>query len=131
MIPLKDFVFVFGSNLSGAHGSGAALDARNYRGFPTGLGVGFMKDCYAVPTKDCFIQTIPLHIISLYVLQLKTFAAHHKDLKFQVTRVGCGLAGYTDREVAPLFIRSPLNMYFDVAWANLLPEVHPTWGTFS
>lgn len=130
MIPLKDFVFVFGSNLGGAHGGGAALDARNYRGFPTGLGVGFMSNCYALPTKDCLIQTLPLHVISLYALQLKLFAEHRRDLKFQVTRVGCGLAGYKDAQVAPLFVRSPLNMYFDTAWACLLPEVHPAWGTF-
>jgi hypothetical protein len=127
--PLVAFVFVFGSNLAGQHGAGAALTAAKERSFPRFLGVGFANGCYAIPTKDCNIITLPIHVVSLYVLQFKNFA-EDSSLSFQVTRVGCGLAGLKEQDMANLFVRSPRNVYFDKAWEPFLGDHVNYWGTF-
>jgi len=94
-------VFVFGSNLSGIHGAGAAKMARQW-GAVLGLGVGRAGQTYAIPTKSPTIKTIPLSIIEHYVKQFIEYASWSTD-EFLVTEIGCGLAGYTVREIAPMF----------------------------
>ena len=84
-------VFVFGSNLAGRHGKGAALFARNNHGAIYGVGVGIQNNSYAIPTKDHNLRTLPLHIIKQHVDEFIEYAKHSNDT-FQVTRVGCGLA---------------------------------------
>jgi hypothetical protein len=130
MIKLDDMVFVFGSNLAGVHGSGAAAHARKHRRFPLHLGVGPAMHCYAIPTKDCAIETLPHEIIKLYIDQFMDYAAlmEGADMQFQVTRIGCGLAGYRDEDIAPLFISATRNCWFDEAWKPWLLE-HNFWGT--
>lgn len=135
MIPLlSSMVFVFGSNLSGRHGAGAAYEALK-RGYPMGLAVGMHREssCYGLPTKDCSIETLPLWVIALYIEQLKETAARYEKIPFQVTRVGCGLARdheVNDHTVAPLFINSPANLWFDDAWRLYLPHTYNYWGKF-
>jgi hypothetical protein len=119
-------VFVFGSNLAGRHGGGAALEAAR-RGFPYGLGAGYAWGCYAIPTKDCDVQTLPLPVIELYVRQFLLYA-HVSPSTFQVTRVGCGLAGYEDKQIAPMFALSPHNCEFDLAWDPYLGPSKRYWG---
>lgn len=122
-------VFVFGSNLAGVHGAGAATEARR-RGYPHGLGVGPGAYCYAIPTKDCQLDVLPLAVIELYVKQFVAYSRMMHDIKFQVTRVGCGLAGYKDDEVAPLFHQCGDNCAFDTKWRPYLIMAQNWWGTY-
>lgn len=96
-------IFVFGSNLAGRHGKGAALFARQHHGAIYGVGKGRQGNSYAIPTKDKCLQTLPLIAINLYVSEFIVFAARNPDLVFNVTPIGCGLAGYLPKDIAPLF----------------------------
>lgn len=123
-------IFVFGSNLGGFHGAGAAKYAFQRKGAKLGVAVGLSGESYAIPTKDREIKyTLPLDVIQGYVNGFIAFAQVHPELMFQVTRIGCGLAGLHDREIAPMFERAPDNCRYDEAWKDLLPG-RPTWGTF-
>ena len=91
-------VFVFGSNLAGMHGGGAARVARKLFGAVMGQGVGLQGQSYAIPTMQGGVETI-----KPYVDEFITFASEHPELKFYVTRIGCGIAGFTTQEIALLF----------------------------
>ncbi len=91
-------VFVFGSNLEGMHGGGAAYAAYRKFGAVMGQGVGLQGQSYAIPTMQGGVETI-----RPYVDEFISFAKEHPDLTFLVTRIGCGIAGFTDEEIAPLF----------------------------
>lgn len=91
-------VFVFGSNLAGAHGGGAARAAYNKFGAVWGEGVGLFGRSYAIPTMQGGVETI-----KPYVDEFIRFAKEHCELKFLVTRIGCGIAGFGDSDIAPLF----------------------------
>lgn len=93
-----DEVFVFGSNLGGFHGGGAARAAYNRFGAVWGKGVGLYGQSYAIPTMQGGVETI-----KPYVDEFIIFAKAHPELKFYVTRIGCGIAGFRDRDIAPLF----------------------------
>ena len=94
-------VFVFGSNLAGAHGGGAALLA--YRKFDAiwGQGVGLQGQSYGIPTMHGGVDAI-----KPYVDEFIEFAKTRPDLTFLVTRVGCGIAGFTNEEISPLFAKA-------------------------
>ena len=99
---LKDNeIFVFGSNLAGAHGGGAARIAMQRFGAVWGQGVGLQGHSYAIPTMQGGVETI-----KPYVEEFWLFALQHPELKFLVTRIGCGIAGFTAEEMAPLFINA-------------------------
>ena len=91
-------IFVFGSNLAGAHGGGAARMAYRRFGAVWGIGVGLTGRTYAIPTMQGGVSTI-----QPYVDQFIAFAREHSELTFLVTRIGCGIAGFRDSEIAPLF----------------------------
>ena len=91
---MSEQIFVFGSNLAGRHGKGAALAARNENGAVYGVGVGRTGNAYAIPTKDAQIKTLDLSIIHRYVREFLIYAEAHPDLEFKVTAIGTGLAGY-------------------------------------
>ena len=93
-----DEVFVFGSNLAGMHGGGAAWVAFQKFGAVMGCGVGLRGQSYAIPTMQGGVETI-----KPYVDEFIAFAKSRPDLFFYVTRIGCGIAGFRDREIAPLF----------------------------
>lgn len=112
-------VFVFGSNLAGRHGKGAALCAKNEHGAIYGQGVGLQGNSYAIPTKDEKLKTLPLNIIKKYVDQFIEFASSHPEMRFNVTRVGCGLAGYKDEDIAPMFSPRPTNVILPEEWRNM------------
>lgn len=95
---MPDEVFVFGSNLAGHHGGGAARFALGKFGAIYGQGVGLQGQSYAIPTMQGGIETIVP-----YVDEFIAFAKQHPDKFFLVTRIGCGIAGFTDRQMAPLF----------------------------
>ena len=100
-------IFVFGSNLRGYHGAGAAKTAYKLFGARLGQGIGFAGQSYAIPTKNEHFQTLRLDCISSFVDEFLEFAAGRLDLRFFVTPIGCGLAGYTPTDIAPLFLAGP------------------------
>lgn len=91
-------IFVFGSNLAGAHGGGAARAARLHFGAVMGQGVGLQGQSYAIPTMQGGPETI-----KPYVDDFILFAKQHPELTFLVTPIGCGIAGFHARDIAPLF----------------------------
>lgn len=99
----QDAIFVFGSNLAGRHGAGAAKAAMDNFGARYGVGIGFTGKSYAIPTKDYDVETMPIEFISFFIEQFAQVTFAMKETEFFVTRVGCGLAGYTDEQIAPLF----------------------------
>ena len=94
----EDEIFVFGSNLEGLHGGGAALLAYERFGAIWGQGTGLQGKSYGIPTMHGGIDTI-----APYVDEFIAFAREHRELKFLVTEIGCGIAGFTVEEMAPLF----------------------------
>ena len=96
-------MFVFGSNESGLHGAGAARIAVDDFRARMGQGFGHAGQTFAIPTKDWEIRTLELDDISFYVRRFIAYANLHRKLKFFVTQIGCGLAGYTPEEIAPMF----------------------------
>lgn len=101
----KDEIFVFGSNLAGQHKGGAARAANMKFGAEWGVGVGLTGQAYAIPTMQGGVETI-----KPYVDEFIEFAKAHSELKFLVTRIGCGIAGFKDEQIAPLFQKA-LSVY--------------------
>ena len=119
MTPTTDEIFVFGSNLAGRHGKGAALFAKQYHGAIYGKGEGLQGTSYAIPTKDGNLQTLRLDEIAKHVDRFKSFAAAFAGLIFKLTPIGCGLAGYTPEQIAPMFKGAPDNV--------IIPEEFKPW----
>ena len=109
-------VFVFGSNLSGSHGGGAALVAYRKFGAIWGQGVGLQGQSYGIPTMHGGVEAI-----KPYVDEFIAFVRQHQDLVFLVTRVGCVIAGFTDNEIAPLFSEAKQleNVYLPRLWWSI------------
>lgn len=110
-------VFVFGSNLEGQHHGGAARMAYRRFGAEWGVGAGPTGQCYAIPTMHGGVEDI-----KPYVDDFVGYAMSHPDNRFLVTRVGCGIAGFTDEEVAPLFreLRDTPNVCLPKNWLCIL-----------
>lgn len=115
-------IFVFGSNLAGRHGKGAALYARQHYRAVYGQGIGLQGDAYAIPTKDMSIKTLPLTVIQGHVQAFLEFARQHPDMTFEVTAIGCGLAGYTPADIAPMFREAPANVELPEAFLSALEQ---------
>ncbi len=109
-------IFVFGSNLAGRHGRGAAKTAKDKYGAEYGVGEGRTGDSYAIPTKDWRLRTRSLEEIQISVYRFLEYAKEHPELQFYVTRIGCGLAGYHDDEIAPFFEGAPDNCRLPERW---------------
>ena len=103
-------VFCFGSNEAGRHGAGAAYLAVTKFGAVYGNGEGLQGNSYALPTKDFNLQTLPLDKIKWHVDRFLDFASKRSELRFLVTQIGCGLAGYKPEDIAPLFKSCPPNV---------------------
>lgn len=112
----KKAIFVFGSNLAGRHGAGAARDAVLYHGAIYGQGIGLQGKSYALPTMDAYIKPLPLYRIRGYVYDFLTFAKKNDDLIFRVTKLGCGRAGYSESQIAPFFEKAPSNCRLPKGW---------------
>jgi hypothetical protein len=115
-----DNIFVFGSNLAGRHGAGAAKRAREAYGAKYGQGKGLQGMSYAIPTKDASLKILSITKVASYVNEFKEFAELNPTKEFYVTRVGCGLARFSDRQIAPLFMHSPYNCIFPKVWEKYL-----------
>lgn len=122
-LPENGEIFVFGSNLAGRHGKGAALVARNKYKALSKKAMGFLSlRSYGIPTKDENIQTLPLEAIKSFIDSFLKDATRHKDKEFFVTRIGCGLAGYKDSDIAPLFKGATDNCSFAKEWKPYLED---------
>lgn len=122
-------IFVFGSNLAGRHGAGAAKVAYKKHGARYGMGVGHYGCSYAIPTKDQNIKPMKLDDIKVFIDAFILYAASHPEWDFKVTCIGCGLAGYKDEEIAPMFANATGNVMFDEAWKPILGNGYIYWGT--
>lgn len=98
-------IFVFGSNYGGRHGKGAALLAMRKFGAKPGQGTGLMGQSYGIATKDKHLRTLSLQQIEIQIDKFMKFAYDNKQYTFFVTQIGCGLAGYKPKEIAPLFLK--------------------------
>jgi hypothetical protein len=111
-------IFVFGSNLAGRHGAGSALHAREHFGAQLGVGEGPTGQAYAIPTKDADLQVIPLPEIRKSVRRFLTYAIKNPALEFEVVKIGCGLAGYHEADIAPMFAGAPQNVILPPRWRD-------------
>ena len=112
-------IFVFGSNLAGRHGAGSAKEARLKHGAIYGQGIGRQGNSYAIPTKDTFLQSLPLDHIEGYVFKFIEYAKANPALQFKVVKIGCGLAGYKEEQIAPMFSEAPVNCILPEGWREL------------
>lgn len=126
-------IFVFGSNRAGLHAGGAARYAFEKLNAQWGVGEGLTGNTYALPTVDRapakaigegdsigFGDVLSLDEIAVHVNKFLGFAELAPGLKFRVTRIGCGIAGFTDKEIAPLFVGASANCIFDITWKPFL-----------
>jgi hypothetical protein len=111
-------IFVFGSNLAGIHGAGAARFAVIQHGAIYGQGIGLQGRSYGIPTKDERIETLPLDTIAGFVTNFLNFARSRPDMTFYVTPIGCGLAGYKRAQIRPMFEGMPANCRFAETWED-------------
>jgi hypothetical protein len=112
-------IFVFGSNQAGRHGKGSALEAKQKYAAEYGVGEGRTGYAYAIPTKDAFLRPRALGNIELSVEKFIRYAKEHPELEFLVARIGCGLAGFVDAEIAPMFRDAPANCELPDGWREL------------
>ena len=111
-------IFVFGSNYAGRHGKGAALTAKKFYGAVEGEQVGQFGTSYALPTKCRNLKPLALKVIKDRVQGLFRHAEFNPHTKYQVTRVGCGLAGYKDEQIFPMFENAPPNVLLPGVWLD-------------
>lgn len=115
-------IFVFGSNMRGVHGLGAAKTAHKKFGAQMGIGRGLTGQCYALPTKDLEINTLPLFDIEQEIILFLMVAKENPEKDFLVTAFGTGLAGYTHKDIAKLFRGKdvPDNVFLPKEWVDIL-----------
>lgn len=124
-------IFVFGSNKSGIHGAGAAWYARQNCGAIQSQAFGRQGESFAIPTKKANVwESMILPEIAFYVNDFITYTKEHPELNFKITQIGCGHAGYTGYEMAPLFEKCGSNCLFDSKWQGLLSGKRRFWGTY-
>ena len=113
-------IFVFGSNLAGRHGAGAALEAKKEWGAQVGVGEGLTGCAYAIPTKGRRLEVLPLSDIQKSVDNFLVCAFLNPQYRFLLTPIGTGYAGYTVRQIRHLFVKShyniPDNVVFLETW---------------
>jgi hypothetical protein len=121
-----DECFVFGSNLKGRHGAGAALLAKNKFGARIGTGRGPSGQTYAIPTKNEKMDVLFIKDIKKYISEFILYAKVNPNVHFLVTKIGCGLAGYGVRDIAPLFsgARYVTNIHLSADFVNFLTDPH-------
>lgn len=117
---MSNVIFVFGSNRSGIHGASGALYARQHCGAILGQGEGIQGKSYGIPTKCERLRTLSLDAIAEHVERFKDFARRHPTYRFEVTAIGCGLAGYLPAQIAPMFRDAPDNCELPSAFRAII-----------
>lgn len=120
--PSNHKIFVFGSNLAGRHGKGAALYAYRFCGALYGRAEGHHGRSYAIPTKGALLETLPLNLIAIYVRKFLAYARSRPELEFFVSEIGTGLAGYQAKQIAPMFSNAPSNVELPQTFKVILDE---------
>ncbi|MDE6084466.1 MAG: hypothetical protein K2G11_08245 [Muribaculaceae bacterium] len=122
----EDEIFVFGSNLAGHHAGGAARTAKRYFGAVEGQGVGLQGQSYAIPTMQGGVDTI-----RPYVDEFIELAREWDQTTFYVTRIGCGIAGFKDEEIAPLFAEALklYNVRLPESFVKIIQKTNPSHST--
>lgn len=115
-------IFVFGSNLAGRHGKGAAKDALKTYGAVYGEGVGHFGNSFAIPTKGYRLEVLPLRRIKQFVDMFLFYAKDNLQLTFKVTAIGCGLAGYSPEDIAPMFKTRTPNVHLPEVFEKVLND---------
>lgn len=103
-------IFVYGSNLHGRNGGGAARQAQEYFGAKDGVGVGRVGSCYAIPTLDGNFQKLPLNVIEHYLREFAYYAELHPRQEFLLTAIGQGIAGFSKEEMESIMPTLPNNI---------------------
>jgi hypothetical protein len=119
---LDERIFVFGSNEIGIHGGGAAWYAHKKLGAVWTVGEGLTGKTYALPTCSAPGKPIPFSLLELYVGRFILFAESHPELRFFVSAVGCGIAGFNETDVAYLFKHAPENCDLPPKWYQLMND---------
>ncbi len=101
-------IFIFGSNLAGRHGAGAAKVAKDKFDAVYGIGKGLTGRCYAFPTKDKYIKTLPINLLKEEFIDLFTCCEDFPEYTFLLTKVGCGLAGHSVKDIVGCFKDLPI-----------------------
>jgi len=114
----RQMIFVFGSNLKGIHGAGAALYAREHFGAKLGVGEGPTGYAYALPTCSEPGEPLPLSEIRKHIRKFLAYAREHNTAQFQVTAVGTGIAGYQPKDIAVFFRGAPENVWLPGQFFN-------------
>lgn len=115
-----DGIFVFGSNLAGRHGKGAAKHAWEWHSARYGQGIGMQGGSYAIPTKGHDMAVLPLATIRWHVDAFLKHASAYPKITFWVTAIGTGLAGYRHEQIAPMFKDAPPNCRLPEEWKGLI-----------
>lgn len=115
-MPSENVIFVFGSNLAGRHGRGSAYVAKVKWHARQGEGEGRTGQAYAIPTKDHQLKVMRFDLIKAYVGDFIQYAKDHPHLRFHVVKVGCGLAGFSEERMKPLFRDAPSNCDLPEGW---------------
>ncbi len=131
-------IFVFGSNLLGIHKKGAALTALQKHGAILGQGIGLQGNSYAIPTKENPRRTMSLICINKFVADFLMYAAHTPENCYMVTPIGCGLAGWTPSQIAPMFsmvkllgnVKLPKEFVEFLPWMTTFPNSIATFPNF-
>ncbi len=110
------------------YGAGAARRAWEKYGAIYGEGIGRHGDSYAIPTKDRKIVSLSTTAIRMFVDDFIKYAIDNPDLTFKVTQIGCGLAGFTAQQIAPMFRNAPKNCQFYTDWKEYLGDEYTYWG---
>lgn len=113
---IKEQIFVFGANKAGRHGAGSAKEAVMNWGAVYGQGEGRQGYSYGIPTKDEKLKVLPLDEIQTSVNYFIQYANEHPELEFILCKIGCGLAGYREEQIAPMFKNSPNNVIKPKGW---------------
>lgn len=125
---MRDEIFVFGSNVQGIHGAGAAKHARENYGARMGVGVGRTGNSYAIPTRTCEGDpklrgswgNLPQITVNVYVQDFIRYARDNPRLTFRLTAIGCGYAGFTPEQIAPLLCNAPNNVRMPPEFRSVL-----------
>lgn len=123
--PFDQSIWVFGSNMAGRHGKGAARVAKDHYGAAYGFYNGPMGRCYGIPTKDANLKVLTRAQVLPFIQDFVRYTREHPMESFFVTRVGCGLSGIPDEKIAPLFARA-FNCDFAFEWRQYLEAADAT-----
>ena len=119
-------VFVFGSNKAGLHGAGSAKEALLNWGAVMGVGEGRRGNSYAIPTKDGSLKVLPLAKIEASAKEFLKYAEVRYTCEFHVVKIGCGLAGFKEEEIAPFFKDASKNVILPPGWRTMNGEPEGT-----